>query len=198
VLTLFHSPQSRSSRMIWLLEELGADYEIRYVDIPRMDGSGGPDPENPHPDKKVPALAHEGALVTESAAICLYLTDLHPEAGVGPVVGDPQRGAYLSWLAYYAGVIEPVVTFEFAGLAGHEVLTRSFRGLAEMNGRVRDALERSPYLLGDSFSAADLLVASLGQFARHMLPPGSPVDAYLAKLNARPALARALAKDRPA
>lgn len=96
MLTLFHSLQSRSSRMIWLLEELGADYEIRYVDIPKMDGSGRPAPANPHPDKKVPALAHDGALVTESAAICLYLTDLHPDAGVGPGVGDPQRGAYLS------------------------------------------------------------------------------------------------------
>jgi glutathione S-transferase len=200
MLTLFHAPQSRSSRMIWLLEELGADYEIRYVDIPRMDGSGGPDPANPHPDKKVPALCHDHVLVTESAAICLYLTDLHPEAGVGPVVGNASRGAYLSWLAYYAGVVEPVVAIEYAGLGASDALTRTFRGLKEMNDRVRDALERSPYLLGAAFSAADLLIGSLGQFAhtRGMLPPGDPVDTYLATLNARPALARALAKDRPA
>src|SRR5215831_16733366 len=131
MLTLFHAPQSRSSRMIWLLEELGADYQIRYVDIPRMDGSGRGDPANPHPDKKVPALAHDEALVTESAAICLYLTDLHPEAGIGPIVGGSTRGAYLSWLTYYAGVIEPVVAIEYAGLGGNEVLTRTFRGLKE-------------------------------------------------------------------
>lgn len=198
MLTLFHAPQSRSSRMIWLLEELGADYAIRYVDIPRMDGSGGPDPSNPHPDKKVPALVHDDALVTESAAICLYLTDLHPEAGIGPIAGDPRRGAYLSWLAYYAGVIEPVVAIEVADLGGNAVLARTFRGLKEMHGRVAAALERSPYLLGDAFSAADLLLASLGQFARAMLPAGERVDDYLARLNARPALARALAKDRPA
>lgn len=195
MLTLYHSAQSRSTRFIWLLEELGADYEIRHVDIPRMDGSGKPDEANPHPDKKVPALVHDGVLVTESAAICLYLTDLHPEAGIGPVVGDPKRGAYLTWLAYYAGVIEPVVAFEFLGLAGHAGLERTFRGVAEMHARVAGALDKAPYLLGGSFSAADVLVGSLGQFARKMLPPGDRIDAYLERLGARPALARALAKD---
>src|SRR5215510_6052624 len=119
MLTLFHAPLSRSTRFVWLLEELGADYQIRYVDISRGDGSGGADPSNPHPDKKVPALVHDGAVVTESAAIALYLTDLHPRAKIGPALGDAQRGAYLTWLAYYAGVIEPVVTIEFAKLADH-------------------------------------------------------------------------------
>jgi glutathione S-transferase len=195
VLTLFHAPQSRSSRIIWLLEELGADYAIHYVGIPRMDGSGAADPANPHPDKKVPALLHDGALVTESAAICLYLTDLHPQAGIAPVVGAPARGAYLTWLAYYAGVIEPVVSIAFAGLGDDKALARTFRGVKEMHARVRGALERSPYLLGDAFSAADLLVGSLGQFSRAMLPPGQPADGYLARLEARPALARARAKD---
>jgi len=195
VLTLFHAPRSRSSRFLWLLEEIGAGYEIRYVDIPRMDGSGAADPANPHPDKKVPALVHDGVVVTESAAISLYLTDLHPGAGIGPAVGDARRGAYLTWLAYYAGVIEPVVSIEVAGLGGDPVLARTFRSVKEMNDRVRDALERGPYLLGDAFSAADVLVGSLGHFARGMLPPGDPVDAWLAGLNGRPALARALAKD---
>ena len=91
MLTLYHAPRSRSSRIIWLLEELGADYEIRYVEIPRMDGSGQPDASNPHPDKKVPALVHGDVLVTESAAVCLYLTDLHPDAGIGP--GSATRSA---------------------------------------------------------------------------------------------------------
>lgn len=197
MLTLYHAPRSRSSRIIWLLEELGADYEIRYVDISRLDGSGRPDASNPHPDKKVPALAHAGALVTESAAICLYLTDLHPGAGIGPRVGDVKRGAYLSWLAYYAGVMEPVVTIEFVGLGNHEGLARTFRGRKEMNQRIVDALEAGPFLLGESFSAADVLLGSMGQWARDMLPAGDLVDAYLARLNARPALARAFAKDAP-
>ena len=195
MLTLFHAPRSRSSRIVWLLEELGADYRIRYVDIPRRDGSGRSDPSNPHPDKKVPALAHDDVLVTESAAICLYLTDLHPDAGIGPVVGDARRGAYLTWLAYYAGVIEPVAAIELAGLGSEPVLSRTFRGLKEMNQRVLDALESGPFLLGGAFSAADVLLGSLGHFARHLLPAGDPVESYLARLNARPALARAMAKD---
>jgi glutathione S-transferase len=197
MLTLFHAPQSRSTRILWLLEELGARYEVRYVDIPRLDGSGRPDSSNPHPDRKVPALLHDDVLVTESAAICLYLTDLHPDAGVGPRVGDPLRGPYLSWLAYYAGVIEPVVTIDFVGLGDHAGLARTFRTRKEMNDRVLAALEKSPFLLGSAFSAADVLLGSLGQWGRHLLPPGEPVDSYLARLNARPALARALARDAP-
>jgi glutathione S-transferase len=182
MLTLYHAPQSRSSRIVWLLEELGAPYELRITDIPRPDGSGAPDPGNPHPDRKVPALVDDGVLVTESAAIVLYLTDRFPSAGIGPVVDDALRGRYLTWLAYYAGVLEPVVTFEFAQLANHPALQRTLRA--------------GPYVLGERFSGADVLVASLGLFARNMLPAEELVDAYLASIAARPALARAQAKDR--
>jgi glutathione S-transferase len=195
MLTIHHAPQSRSSRILWLLEEVGASYQIVLTDIPRPDGSGAPDPKNPHPDKKVPALVDDGILVTESAAIVLYLTDKFPDAGVGPVVGDPLRGPYLSWLAYYAGVMEPVATVEFAGVAENPALVRTFRGRAEMNTRVLSALRAGPWVLGERFSGADILVASMGQFIRTLLPPGDVVDAYLARAAARPALARALAKD---
>jgi hypothetical protein len=79
MLTLYHGPVSRSSRIIWLLEELGVtDYRIAITDIPRPDGTGAVDPSNPHPDKKVPALVDDDALVTESSAIVLYLTDKFP------------------------------------------------------------------------------------------------------------------------
>ncbi|MCI1143565.1 glutathione S-transferase [Sphingomonas sp. WKB10] len=78
-------PRSRSSRIIWLLEELGAPFQLRHVTIRYMDGSGdGPDPANPHPDKKVPALLDNDALVTESAAVATYLADLLPMAGLAP------------------------------------------------------------------------------------------------------------------
>jgi glutathione S-transferase len=195
MLTLHHAPQSRSSRILWLLEEVGATYQIALTNIPRPDGSGAPDPKNPHPDKKVPALVDDGVLVTESAAIVLYLTDKFPAAGVGPVVGDPLRGPYLSWLAYYAGVMEPVATIEFAGLADNPAVMRTFRGRAEMNERVLSALRAGPWVLGERFSGADILVASMGQFIRTLLPPGDVVDAFLARAAARPALARARAKD---
>ncbi len=195
MITLFHAPQSRSSRIIWLLEELGAPYEIRLVDIPRMDGSGAPDPNNPHPDKKAPALVDGDVLVTESIAIVLYLADKFPAAKLAPPIGDPKRGAYLTWVAYYAGVIEPVVMHEFVGLGDHPALQRTFRGLPEMQARILAALKTSPYLLGDAFSAADLLIATLGQWARQMLPADTIVDDYIARCTARPALARANARD---
>jgi glutathione S-transferase len=172
MLTLFHAPQSRSSRIIWLLEELGADYAIKITGIPRPDGTGGPDTANPHPDKKVPALVDDGVLITESIAIIQYLTDKFPAAGIGPKIGDAKRGPYLSWLAYYAGVIEPVVNFEFAGVADNAALQRTFRDRAAMDRRILSALE--------AFSGADILIVSMGHFVRTMLPPGEVVESYLA------------------
>jgi glutathione S-transferase len=195
VLTLHHAPRSRSSRIVWLLEELGADYALKITDIPRMDGTGAPDPANPHPDKKVPALVADGVLITESIAIVQYLTDEFPAAGLGPRIGDPKRGPYLSWLAYYAGVIEPVINLGFAGLGDDAAMRRTFRDRAAMDRRILDAIEPGPWILGEQFSGADILIASMGQFLRTMLPAGPVVDAYLARCNARPALARAMAKD---
>jgi glutathione S-transferase len=195
MLTLYHAPQSRSSRIIWLLEELGADYSIKITDIPRRDETGAADPANPHPDKKVPAVVDDGVLITETIAIVLYLTDKFPAAGIGPRVDDVKRGPYLSWLAYYAGVMEPVVTLELAGLADNPTLERTFRDRAAMDRRILTALEAGPYVLGESFSAADILVASMGHFLRTLLPAGAVVDSYLERCDARPALARALAKD---
>ncbi len=196
MLTLFHAPLSRSSRIIWLLEELGAEYTLKITDISRQDGSGAADPNNPHPDKKVPALVDDGVLITESIAIVQYLTDKFPAAGIGPQPGDAQRGPYLTWLAYYAGVMEPIVVLTVAGLADNPMAQRSFRDRAAMDRRIVGALEAGPYILGAAFSGADILIASLGHFARAMLPAGALVDAYLARCGGRPALARATARDR--
>jgi glutathione S-transferase len=199
MLTLHHAPRSRSSRIVWLLEELGADYRLVITDISRPDGQGGfqgaSDPKNPHPDKKVPALEHDGVLVTESAAIVLYLTDLYPKAGLAPAIGDPKRGPYLTWLAYYAGVIEPVINLGFAGLADNPAMQRTFTTRQVVDARILGALANGPYMLGERFSGADILIASIGQFQRDMLPAGPQADAYLQRCNERPALARALAKD---
>ncbi len=112
-MTLFHAPHSRSFRMLWLLEELGVPYELKIVNIRRGDGSGAVDPANPHPHGKVPALTDDGGLIFETPAIALYLTDTFPEKELGPRIGDPKRGVYLTWLAYYTGVIEPSLTAKF-------------------------------------------------------------------------------------
>jgi glutathione S-transferase len=184
MITLYHAPRSRSTRMIWLLEELGASYEIVQVGIKRPTGVGAADPKNPHPDGRVPALVHDGQLVTESVAIALYLTDLFPEKGIGRRVDDAKRGEYLTWLAYYA-LMEGALTARETNPQEAEKIDR----------RVVQALSRGPYLLGDRFSAADLFLTSLLQFARRALPEAKVIDEFLARVSARPALARATAKD---
>lgn len=197
MLKLYHAPMSRSSRLVWLNEELGAPCEIVYVDIPRRDGTGAPDPRNPHHDRKVPALDHDGVIVTESIAVAQYLADLFPEAGLAPRIGDPRRGPYLSWLAYYVGVMEPLFHFGLLGVADSPVVRGSYRGRAEVDRRVLSTLENSPFLVGDGFTAADIIVASIGQWMREWLPEGPVVDDYLARCAARPAFAAAVAKDSP-
>ena len=193
MLTLYHSPRSRSSRFLWLLEEIGEPYQVDYVTIRRQDGSGARDPRNPHPDKKVPALVHDGRLVTESAAICLYLSDLFPGAKVGPAIGDPKRGDYLTWLAYYAGVIEPVMVAKVKGETDRDPDAKD--AFDAMEARLRAALDPGPYLLGERFSAADVLVASAFQWGPELMPQASAFDAYVRRIAARPALERALKKD---
>jgi len=193
MLTLYHSPDSRSSRFIWLLEELGADYQLVYCTILRRSGFGAPDPANPHPDKRIPALVHDGALVTESSAIALYLTDLMPDRGLGPVPGEPNRGAYLSWLAYYAGEMEPAFAARISGQTENDPFIA--RAFDRVINRVYSALKAGEYLLGERFSAADILVASIFQWYRDFAPASAELDAWLEKLATRPAAKRAMEKD---
>ena len=190
MITLYHAPQSRSSRMIWLLEELGVPYEIRPVSIFRpMTGEGVGDPANPHPDKRVPAIEHDGALVAESVAILQYLTDAFPNAGLGPRIGTPERGAYLTWLAWYAAEMEPAM---FAAMLGELVgAPRKQRSYDAVVARLERALADGPYVMGDDFSGADLLISSAMTFARHAFPPSAAIDAYIERCRARPAAERA-------
>ena len=196
MLTLYHAPMSRSTRITALIDELDADVEIRTVTIPRQDGSGGRDPANPHPEGKVPLLVHEGAAIWESPAIILYLTDLFPKAGLGPLPGDPLRGPYLSWLAYYGDVVEPVMIFENVVKIDHPVLATTFRGMAEVTDRLARALERSPYLLGERYSAADLLLHSPFAWFRDATPDVPVIRDWVARCMDRPAARRAAARDK--
>ena len=188
MITLYHSPTSRSTRIVALLKELDALDAVRIarVTIPRADGSGGRDPANPHPEGKVPLLDHDGVLVRESSAIVQHLAELFPQAGLGVPPGHPQRGAYLGWLAWYAGVVEPVMIVEAAGLE-HPFLARTFRTGAEMRARLAAALSDSPFLLGDRFTAADLLLHS--PFAWFGKPGVPAIDAWVDRCTARPGAA---------
>ena len=194
MITLYHAPQSRSSRMIWLLEELRQPYTIHPVSIFRpMTGEGAPDPANPHPDKRVPAINHEGALVAESVAIVLYLTDTFPQAQLGPVIGNAERGAYLTWLAWYAAELEPAL---FVGLAGElDSSPQKQRSYKVVMQRIETALARGPFVIGDCFSGADFLISSAIAFGRRVFPDNPALDAYVDRCRSRPTAVRGLALD---
>jgi glutathione S-transferase len=193
MLTLYHSPQSRSSRFIWLLEELGQPYQIEYVTIRRGDGAGEPDPRNPHPQKKVPALMHDGQLVVESGAIAAYLGDAFPEAGLAPQVGEPGRADYLGWLFFYASEVEANMMLKFLNLSDERV-SRMYDLMVE---RFDGQLQKGPYITGDSFTVADVLFGSAVEWGAQMLPKTPAFEAYLERLKARPAHQRAQAKEQP-
>ena len=161
MLTLYHAPDSRSDSIVTLIRLMGIGDQVNIVEvtIPRQDGSGGVDPKNPHPEGKVPYLVAGDDHVRERGAIIVYLTDRFPDTGLGRPVGHPQRGAYLSWLFHYQGVIEPVMMLHSLGI-DHPALQATFRDYGAVLQRIDEALARGPFLLGQDFSAADLLCAS--------------------------------------
>lgn len=195
-LTLYHAPGTRSSRILTLLDELGAmdDVNIEIVTVQRHDGTGARDPKNPHPEGKVPYLVHDGFGAWESPAIVQYLADLYPRAGLAPQIGDPLRASYLSWLHYYGGVMEPVVHFSMLGL-DDPMLRATFRGQKEMVARLEDALSESPFLLGDNYSAADLLIHSPFAWFSTLMPDSDPIREWVARCAERPSARRTVEFD---
>jgi glutathione S-transferase len=190
MLTLFHSPGSFSSRIVWLLEELGADYRIEIVSYPKADGSNI-DPRNPHPHGYTPALAHDGQVVTETGAIALYLTDLFPQSEVGVPVGHPLRARYITWLFYQVGLTEPLVYMKGSKLLAQDAAMSHLND--PMMKHIEATLTAGPYILGERFTAVDILYMSLFEHARPLLGESAVLDAYLARAD-RPARRRAMAK----
>lgn len=196
MLTLFHAPQSRSSAIITLIDDMGiADWvNIQTVTIPRQDGSGHRDPANPHPEGKVPVLVHDGHIITERGAIILHLTTLFPDAGFAPPVGTADWGAFAGWLTWYHAVMEPVLVLQYAGV-DHPLVGITFRGHAEIAARLRTTLEKGPWLMGDQFTAADLLIHSPYAWFQDATPNDPLIRDWVARCMARPSRQRTLAAD---
>lgn len=192
MITLYHAPRSRASRFIFLLEELGAPYELKEVSIRRGDGSGALDPANPHPHGKVPVIRDSETVVYESAAIALYLTDKFPQNGIGPLAGDAARGAYLTWLAYYAGVMEPAWMSAFMKWEVRRG-TAGWVKTEEVMELVNATLSKQPFLLGEKFSAADVLVGTTFKLfmGSPLLAKTELLEAYVNRITGRPAYIRA-------
>jgi glutathione S-transferase len=159
-----------------------------------MDGSGSRDPANPHPEGKVPALVQDGTVITERAAIILVLTTMFPDSGLAPAVGTPEWGAFVAWLTWYQGVVEPVVIFQATEIS-HPWLTATFRGPEEMAARLRAALQKGPWLLGERFSAADILVHSPFAWFPAATPDDPLIRDWVERCKARPARQQVLQAD---
>lgn len=195
-LTLYHAPQTRSSGVRILLEELGAPHTLDVLDL--QSGRGRePAYLRINPLGKVPALRHGDALITEQAAIYLYLADQFPERGLAPPIGDPLRGPYLRWMVFYGSSFEPAVVDR---ALQREPGPKAMSPYGDFDAVLRtmvEALTPGPYLLGERHSAADVLWgAALGWTTGFKLVPEEPaIMAYLARVNARPAVRKIMAEE---
>ena len=197
-LLLYHASPSRSSIVLWMLEELGEPYDIRLLSLSKGENMR-PDYLAINPMGKVPALRHRDTIITEVAAICTYLADEFPARKLNIPVGTPRRGVYLKWLFFAPGCMEPAVIDRAA--PRKEEARRGMLGYGDFDttmNTVAAAVAKGPYLMGDQFTAADVVVGSQIRWGTmfKMIPERPEFAAYSARLAARPAAQRAEAKDK--
>ena len=198
MITLYHSPRSRSARPRWLLEEIGAAYELVTLDLAKQEHLSAAHRQR-HPHAKVPVLVDGDLALIESAAICLHLADRFPAAQLAPPVGTPERGRYYQWMVYAIATLEPPVLQVFLHTVRLPEAERSAAQaaagraqFAEVAQVLTDALGGHPFLLGERFSAADVMIGSTLAWASLLgLMDGMPaLAAYVERLVLRPAYRR--------
>lgn len=194
--TFFHAPQSRSGGTRALLEELGVDYDLHVLNL-----KAGEQRQREYlainPMGKVPAIRHGDVLITEQPAVFLYLADLYPETKLAPLIGDPLRGPYLRWMVFYGSCFEPALIDKSMQREPAPPSTSPYGDFDTMLKTLTDQLDQGPYLLGETFSAADVLWGTaLNWTTMFKLVPELPViRAYIDRVISRPAMQRAAAKD---
>lgn len=196
-LTLYHIAPSRSSVVHWMLEEVGEPYDLHVLNM-RAGENRQPEYLAINPMGKVPALRHGDAIVTEVAAICCYLADAFPQARLNIPIGDPRRGPYLKWLFFNPGALEPAIldrAFKRAEEAPRQALP--YGDFDTTMDVVARAVSGSPFLMGDQFTAADVVIGSSLRWAAlfNLIPPRAEFSDYIARVSDRPAAKRAVAKD---
>jgi glutathione S-transferase len=197
-LTLYHASPSRSSIVLWMLEEVGQPYELKLVKLSAGDNLK-PDYLAINPMGKVPALKHGETVITEVAAICTYLADEFPQAKLNIPVGTPKRGVYLKWLFFGPGCMEPAVIDRAA--PRKEEARRAMLGYGDFDTTmnvVAKAVARGPWLMGEQFTAADVVIGSNIRWGTifKLIPERKEFTDYSARIAARPAAQRAEAKDK--
>jgi len=197
-ITLYHASPSRSSIVLWMLEEVGPPYDIKLIRLSEGDNRK-PEYLKINPLGKVPALVHNGAVITEVAAICTYLADEFPNAKLNIPVGNPARGVYLKWLFFAPSVMEPAANDKmFPRKEAPRPGALGYRDFDEVLELVAKAVTPGPFLMGTQFTAADVVVGSLIRWGMQFgfVPKRPEFEAYAARFNARPAAQRAMAKDK--
>ncbi|MGY3404436.1 glutathione S-transferase [Bradyrhizobium sp. GM5.1] len=155
-ITLYYSPQTRATGTRVLLEELGAPYDLRVLNM-KAGEQRQPAYLAINPLGKVPAIHHRNALVTEQVAITIYLADLFPQAGLTPALNDPLRGPYLRWIAYYGASFEPALIDKFMQREPAPITQSPYADYDIMLGALEAQLSKGPYLLGERMTGADVL-----------------------------------------
>jgi glutathione S-transferase len=195
-LTLYHCPHSRSTGVLTLLEELHAHYDLHVMNMKK-----GENREAAYlavnPMGKVPAIRHGDAIVTEQVAIYLYLADLFPDAELAPPLGDPLRGPYLRWMAFYGSCFEPALMDRWMKRQPVDKQACGYGDFDDVFNTLMAQLKPGPYLLGERFSAVDILWGtSLGWInAFDLLPKHQEIADYSARITSRPAAVAASQKD---
>ena len=196
-LHFYYNPQSRAAIVHWMLEELGIPYEMHVL---RFDKAEHKTPEflAINPMGKLPTIKHGDVVVTESPAICTYLADAFPAAGLAPAIGDPRRGTYLRWMFFSGSCMEPALADKALGREPGKPSMMGYGTFDDTMNTAAQAIAKGPYVLGDMFSAADVILGSTIMFGMmfKIFPERPEFLAYAERLKARPALQRSEAKDK--
>ncbi|MDH4873052.1 glutathione S-transferase family protein [Pseudomonas sp. BN515] len=194
--TLYHCPYTRSTGALTLLEELGADFKLHVMNM-KLGEQRKPEFLAINPMGKVPTITHGDAVVTEQVSVYLYLADLYPEAKLAPPLGDPLRGPYLRWMVFYGSCFEPAVVDRVQNREPIPEARSPYGDFDSVMKTLVGQLKQGPWLLGEQFTAADVLWGSALNWTTQfgLIPEVPAIKAYIARFIERPAYTRALAKD---
>lgn len=195
-LRLHHAAPSRSSTVLWMLEEVGEPFDLHVLDLKK-----GEQREAAYlavnPMGKVPALEHDGRLITEVGAICFYLADMFPKSELAPVIGDPLRGPYLRWMFFQGNCFEPAIIDKALKREPGMASMVPYGDFDTTINTVASAVAKGPWFLGDRFTALDVYFGSAIRWTSQfgLCPDRPEFRSYIARIGERPALKRAMARD---
>lgn len=192
----YHAPQTRSMLVPWVCAELGVEPELRLLNLKKGEHKA-PEFLAINPMGKVPAIVHKGVVITESPAICAYLADAFPEAGLAPKLDDPARGRYLRAMFFYGSCVEPAASDLAFKREPGPASALGYGSYESMVEGLRDIVGAGPYVLGEQFTAADIIVGGgVGYLSDFSLLPNEPVFAnYVERVRARPGYQQTMANE---